>query len=416
MIKKFVWIAFFLLFTLVVSYRLLQEPSGKIFLPSIGIRGEKMDLSNQENSWDNLDSMAQAVVFEGKNKPLVLKQFALPNLGEGELLVKTTCSTICGSDLHTYFGRRTTATPTILGHEIIGEIVAFGADTPRKDYTGKSLSLGDRVTWSVARSCGECFYCEKGILQKCEKLFKFGHEKISNSHPLSGGVSNFCHLKKGTVVVKVPNNIPDHVACPANFATATVAGAMRVGGGCKGKIVLVQGLGMLGLTACAMADFQGAKAVIASDIDESRLEIAKRFGATHVVQAEGNVLSEVVDRISQGRGVDLAIELSGASSAMEKGIDLLGIGGTYVFVGAVSSVREIKLQPEKIVRKLLTISGLHNYLPEDLSAAVDFLSKTYKTYPFESLVPISYDLEDTHLGFEEASHKVAPRIAIHFND
>ena len=79
--------------------------------------------------------------------------------------------------------------------------------------------------------------------QKCEQLFKYGHERITPAHPLSGGLAEFCHLALGTPILPVPDALPDLVACPVNCATATVAAALRAAGGCRGRSVLVQGAG-----------------------------------------------------------------------------------------------------------------------------------------------------------------------------
>ena len=118
-----------------------------------------------------------AALFTGSDKPLEIQSYPLPELKPGEVLIRITCCTICGSDLHTYEGRRSTPLPTILGHEILGEVVGF-PDAPPRDVTGDTLAIGDRVTWSIAASCNQCFYCTHGLPAKCEQLFKYGHEAI----------------------------------------------------------------------------------------------------------------------------------------------------------------------------------------------------------------------------------------------
>src|SRR5689334_9209261 len=130
----------------------------------------------------------RAMVFTGAGEPLQPRDFHLPEPQGEEIRVQVTCCTLCGSDLHTFAGHRTTPTPTILGHEIIGTISAFGPDAEPKDYHGVPLHLGDRVTWSLAASCGDCFYCENDLPQKCERLFKYGHEALRPGHELSGGL------------------------------------------------------------------------------------------------------------------------------------------------------------------------------------------------------------------------------------
>ena len=104
-----------------------------------------------------------------------------------------------------------------LGHEIIGRIVELPSDGIVRDYKNSKLKTGHLITWSIAASCGECFYCNNGIPQKCMHLFKYGHERISKEHPLSGGYAEYCHIANGTPIVKVPDNISRKIICPAKL-------------------------------------------------------------------------------------------------------------------------------------------------------------------------------------------------------
>ncbi|MBC19152.1 MAG: alcohol dehydrogenase [Planctomycetaceae bacterium] len=356
---------------------------------------------------------SHAAVFTGADNPLELRRFPLPELKAGEALIRITCCTICGSDLHTYEGRRTTPLPTILGHEILGEVVALPAVAPC-DVDGKKLSVGDRVTWSIAASCGECFYCTHDLPAKCDQLFKYGHEAINQQHPLSGGLSQYCHLTAGTAIVRIPSSLPDAVACPANCATATVVAALRIGGGCINETVLIQGAGMLGLSATALMASGGAKQIIVSDINPERLAQAVQFGATHTVSVadEDGELAEVIAKATGGRGVDLAIELSGAADSIQSGLQHLRMGGRYVLVGSVFPAPDVPVSAEWIVRRWLTIRGVHNYAPEDLRDAVLFLEEAHTRYPLESLVSKNFRLADAEQAVRYAIREKPHRVAV----
>lgn len=361
----------------------------------------------------NNDSLA--AVFTAAGEPLAMRRFALPHrLHEGEVLVRVTCCTICASDLHTYEGRRSVPTPSILGHEILGEIVACGEGGPPVAYDGQALRAGDRITWSIAASCGDCFCCARDLPQKCDRLFKYGHEEMTESHPLSGGLAEYCHLAPGTAILKIPDELSDRVVCPANCATSTVAATLRSAGGCRDEVVLIQGAGMLGLTACAMARWQGAREVIACDIDARRLARASSFGATRCVlaAADGKELETIVREVTNGRGVDLAIELSGSTDALERGLELLCIGGRYIWAGAVFPSRPLSLGAETIVRRHLAIRGVHNYAPRDLRTAVEFLSVNHREYPFGELVSETFSLSEADAAFRHAIEQRALRIAV----
>ena len=286
---------------------------------------------------------ARAVVFRGPGQPLELVEVGLPKLGTGEALVRLDFRTLCGSDLHTYRGQRSTPVPTVLGHEAIGTVVATGKNA--------GIQEGARVTWSVAASCGSCFFCSHELPQKCERLFKYGHEKMRNEHPLSGGLATHCHLARGTTVVEIPSDLPNEVACPANCATATVAAALRAGGDISGAVVLILGAGMLGLTAAAMCRTRGARAVIVSEPDTKRRALAAAFGAS--VAVDPGELEELLAERTGGRGADLALEVSGAASAVRDSFERIRIGGTAVLVGSVFPAPPMPLEAEWIVRRNL---------------------------------------------------------------
>jgi alcohol dehydrogenase len=230
---------------------------------------------------------------------------------------------------------------------------------------------------------------------------------------LSGGLAEHCHLTAQTPVLVVPESLSDEVACIANCAAATVAAAMRVGAPQPGENVLIFGAGMLGLIATAMASEAGARQVIVTDVDAERLQQACRFGATGcLVFAEGERFVADVKDCFDGRGADLALELSGAPLAMEASLKTLRVGGRAVFVGAVAPGRPLALDGEMIVRRVLSIHGMHNYAPADLVAAVDFLAATAGRFPFRELVAGPFDLAQAEQAFESAVASRALRVAV----
>ena len=361
-----------------------------------------------------MTNTSKAALFTGPGQPLSIQSLSLPELREGEALIRVSCCTLCGSDLHTYQGHRSTPTPTILGHEILGRIESLGPGTATFDYAGRALQVGDRVTWSVASSCGSCFFCERDLPQKCEGLFKYGHQQLTAAHGLSGGLAEHCHLAAGSTVIRLPDELSDEVACPVNCATATVSAALRAAGSCRDAVILIQGAGMLGLTACAMAHSRGAREVIACDLEPHHLELARRFGATRCVQIgdDSSELRETVEQLTSGRGVDLAIELCGAASAVETGLPLLRTGGHYVLVGSVFPGPPFSASAEMIVRHLLTIQGIHNYAPRDLADAVEFLSLHQHEYPFFELVSETFALDAAEEAFQYAITSRSLRVAV----
>jgi alcohol dehydrogenase len=166
---------------------------------------------------------------------------------------------------------------------------------------------------------------------------------------------------------------------------------------------------MLGLTACAWLDALGATAV-ACDVNTIRLAQAARFGARHL--AKPDALLELVHALTHGRGADVALELSGSPHASAAALDVLRVGGTAVWAGTVSPTEPVPVNPETVVRRCLTITGVHNYAPADLAAAVEFLAAHHERYPFAELVERVFPLVDVNdaFRFAEAEHPV--RVAV----
>jgi len=353
---------------------------------------------------------ALAAVFQGHGRPFELRDFPVPKPGVSEVLVDITCTTICGSDIHTWHGRRNEPTPCVLGHEITGRIVAFGPRAPRRDLRGLLLAEGDRVTWTLAASCGHCFYCGEGLPQKCESLFKYGHSAIVPGREFSGGFAECCLLTAGTGILRLPDDLIDEIAAPANCAVATVAAAFRRTESVEGSTVIVIGCGVLGLTACAMAAAGGAAEVIGCDLSSARENMARAFGANRFCGPDE--VRELARDYSAGRGADLVLEFSGASAAVVTAIDALRTGGTALVAGTTMPDQPVPLDPNDLVRRMLTIKGLHNYAPEDLVVAVDFLCTAGTRYPYASLNGGSFALEQINEAFISASERSGLRVAV----
>jgi len=351
---------------------------------------------------------AKALVFDQAHGRFRRQSITLPILQMGEVLVRVRYATICTSDLHTFTGRRTGPVPCILGHEIIGEVVDLGSPEVL-DYSGSPIKTGDRITWTVYAHDHDGMMARRGFPQKSADLFKYGHQALEENHPLSGGFASHCHLKAGTDLFKVPESLSDQEATPLNCTHATVAGALRLAGDMTGKNVLVVGAGMLGLSACAMSAEAGARKVALKEINPDRAKSASDFGASLILDMDPEHQKQ---QLAAMGGIDVVIETSGVPEAMESSLTMLNIGGIAVWVGAVFEQRDLRINAEYVVRHLLTLKGLHNYVPADLQTAIDFLRKHHNKYPFHQLVALTYDLQDLDEAFAAAETSGAHRIGV----
>jgi alcohol dehydrogenase len=362
---------------------------------------------------NSIPATSTAAVFREVGKPLSLEKFPIPQLRGGEVLARILCATICGSDLHSYYGRRPSPKPSVLGHEMVAEIQAVGPEGAR-DFNGNPLKIGDRITWSMVWSCGRCFFCRHGLRPKCEKLMKFGHAELTPDWSLSGGMAEHCHLPGGTAIFRVPENVPDAVATPSNCATATVAAAFRHAGSVDGQCVVIHGAGMLGQTACAMASLGGAAHVVVIEPDPARREKALQFGATEAIDsglAEAEILARI-KKLTEDRGADVGLEFSGHPGAVELGIRLLRPGGRLILAGSTFPQRPLRIDGEDLVRRLIQLIGVYNYLPEDLESALRFLSESVDSFPFETLVGRRFPLTAVNEAMDYAERERPPRVAL----
>ena len=332
-----------------------------------------------------------AQIFDAPGQPLRAESLSLPNVLTGsEVLVAIDLATICGSDRHTLSGLRQEPTPLILGHEAVGHVVA----AERQD-----LKPGDRVSWSIADSCGQCPACAEHLLpEKCDALFKYGHASISDGSGLNGCYATHLLLRPGTHIAKVDDKLPDAIVAPANCVLATAVNATALLPVPCNR-VLVQGAGLLGLYTCALLAERGVEKIYCADIDAQRLARATAFGATPV----GEQLPTHLDAV---------FEVAGVSALVPSGIIALRPGGHYLFVGMVHPDTQLALTGEQVIRKCLTIRGVHNYSPRHLDEALSFLVRTIDRYPYSSLVSDPLPLAELDRAFALAETRQHFRVAI----
>lgn len=331
----------------------------------------------------DLDPPATAMVWHGSGLAHVPVRVPQVVLGPGEVLVRVDLATVCGSDVHTVLGHRAGPSPSVLGHEYVGRVVAVG-DGGASTLDGTPLRGGERVVWSILARCGTCDRCRRGLSQKCRRLRKYGHEELTSSWTLNGGFASHVHLLAGTPIVRVDEDTDVRVLAPLSCGTATAWAALERAARVvdpEGRVVVVMGAGLIGLTAAAMARDRGARVVV-SDPDPQRRAMAMRFGAA--ATSDPGSLPEALAVLDDE--VAVVVEASGSPRAVASALEIAGVGGVIVLVGSVFTTPPVAVDPQAVVRRLLTVTGVHNYSPDDLLGASAYLDRRGAAYPFADLV------------------------------
>ena len=267
----------------------------------------------------------KAITFQGVER-LALDEVAEPTVSaDGDVVVRVTAAGICGSDLHPYFGRETGIdVGTVMGHELVGEVVDVGAGVRR-------WSVGDRVVAPFTTSCGACAYCARGLTARCVEGQLFGW--VEEGHGLHGAQAEYVRVPLAdATLVEVPEGLDEAVALLSGDILSTATFGADLARVQDGDVVIVVGCGPVGLLAVLTALDRGAREVVAVDRVPSRLETARRFGAVPVSFEDGDPRG-VVDRLTDGRGADAAIEAVGTAPATRTAADLLRHGGRIAALG-----------------------------------------------------------------------------------
>ena len=345
---------------------------------------------------------AKASVLEQFKAPLQLREWPLPDKPEsGAALVRTEMAGICGTDVHLWKGELPISLPLILGHETVGWIEQLGNGLER-DWTGEPLKVGDRVTWNSSVSCGKCYYCaEKRQPTRCphRRAYGIGHRCDQAPHFL-GGYAEFHYLRPGTTIFKLPDDLPTESMVGAGCALITaIHGVERTGIEWQDTVV-VQGAGPVGIAALAVAKSAGASRVIVIGGPKHRLEMAKRFGADHLVDLDELKTPESriarVRELTRGYGADAVLECVGAPPAVVEGMEMCRDGGKYLVLGHYCDAGTIAFNPHVITRKQLQVFGSWSSEPRHLKMAIDFLRAHRREFPFDSMVSHRFSLDQAN--------------------
>ncbi|MDH5263845.1 MAG: zinc-binding dehydrogenase [Betaproteobacteria bacterium] len=361
------------------------------------------------------DLQGRLAVYDAPGRPFEIRLFPVREPRAGEVLVKIRMSTICRSDIHSWRGHRPNPCPGVLGHEIIGNIVALGAGITH-DMRGEPLAPGDRITWSEYFIPGPSYFTEVlDLPQKSPGVDKYGHMAATTEPHHHGGFGEYCYVLPQSWILKLPADLTDEEATPVNCGVATMVCATERAEIVLGDAVVVQGLGLLGLYGAALAKGRGARLVIGLDTVPARREMAAKFGVDHVLDPAAlgeDALVGEVRALCGADGADAVLEVCGYPEVVSAGIRYLRTGGRYVLAGVVNPGSFVNIDVNLILRRLVTLRGVHNYHPRNLVEALDFVHANRGRYPFHELVDGKYRLEEVGRAMQDAEARRVLRAAI----
>jgi 2-desacetyl-2-hydroxyethyl bacteriochlorophyllide A dehydrogenase len=313
----------------------------------------------------------KAIVLEGPGMSGV-RSVAEPRSGEGEVLLKVRKVGLCGSDLNSYRGRNPLVSyPRIPGHEIAATVVDSGSHAEWPE--------GTNVTLSPYRGCGRCAACEKGRPNACKDNETMGVQR-------DGALTEYITAPAGKLF-RADLSLKELCLVEPLTVGFHAAGRGRVS---ADDVVAVFGCGGVGLGAIAGAAFRGAR-VIGIDVDDSKLETARKAGAAETINSKASEVHERLTEMTNGRGPDVVIEAIGLPATYRAAVEEVAYAGRVVYIGWAKE--QVAYETRPFVHKELDIMGSRNAMPEDFREVIRMLEA--KRFPVEAAVTQEVPFEET---------------------
>jgi threonine dehydrogenase-like Zn-dependent dehydrogenase len=356
-----------------------------------------------------------AAVMTAPRQPIVLREYGRPDLPPGAALLRTSCSEVCGTDVHLWHGRLSGVPyPIIPGHVSAGTIDA--ARGPLTGVDGSTIAEGDRVVFfDVHRTCGRCRACTvHRTPTRCASRRVFGITD-SADEGLFGGWAQAIYLEPGVALARLPDavSLDDYIGGGCGLLTAVhmiERGEIRLG-----DSVVVQGTGAVGLSAIALARLAGASQVIAIGAPESRLALARRMGAAVILDVTATTPEqrrEAVMNATHGEGADVVLEAAGAAAAVPEGLDLARVGGRYVIAGHYTDAGPVSINAHhQINRKHLEIRGCWGSEVRHFLRALSIL-EAHPSIPFRDIGARRYGLGQLNEALADAEALRIPKALV----
>lgn len=362
----------------------------------------------------------RAAVLSEAPGALVIADLELDDwLAPHEVRVRVDACGLCHSDLHMLEGEMPVPLPTVPGHEIAATVEAVGPSVT-------DLSPGDRVVACLSMFCGQCVECRSGRTFLCDRRNDLGRagrpaSRLTRAGEPVGQVAGMGGLAERAIlhrnsVVRIPDAVPADRAALLGCAVLTGVGSVLNGARVRpGETVAVIGCGGVGLNAVQGARLAGATRIVAVDVSADKLELARRFGATDVVDATAGDPVAVVQELSGG-GVDHAVDVVGRGPTVAQAVGMLRAGRTAWVVGIPPLGEEFTLTGLPMVTQAKGVRGLlmgANHFPRDIPMLADLYLQG--RLELDALVSRTIPLEQVNEGFDLMRRGAAARVVVTFD-
>ena len=286
----------------------------------------------------------RALVKAHAERGIWMQDVAEPGVGHNDVLIRVKRSAVCGTDIHIFqwddWAKSTIEVPTTIGHEFSGEIVECGSEV-------KGFAVGDRVSAEGHITCGVCRNCRAGRRHLCMNTLGVGVNR-------NGAFAEYVSVPAFNVF-KLPDSISEDMAAildPFGNATHTALSFDLVG-----EDILITGAGPIGVMAVAIARYAGARHVVITDINDYRLDLARKMGATRALNVSNESIDDTMQELGMEEGFDVGMEMSGNPSAFRDMLRTMHHGGKIALLGIPPD--DMSIDWTKVIFKGLVLKGIY---------------------------------------------------------
>lgn len=319
----------------------------------------------------------------------------IPEYGPNDVLIKIRKTAICGTDMHIYnwdaWAQKTIPVPMTVGHEFVGEVVAMGSEV-------RGLKIGERVSGEGHIVCGHCRNCRAGRIHLCPNTKGVGVNR-------PGCFGEYLSIPAFNVI-RIPDNVSDSEAAildPLGNATHTALSFDMIG-----EDVLITGAGPIGIMAVAIARHVGARNIVITDVNEYRLDLARKMGATRAVNVSKEKLTDVMNELKMTEGFDVGLEMSGNAIAQQQMFREMCCGGRVALLGIPPG--ETPVDWNTVIFKGLFLKGI--YGREMFETWYKMIALLQAGLNIKPIITHEFPVDDFEQGFETMNSGLSGKVVL----